>query len=113
MIACGPVWVSPYEMCEVRVGGYRAPMPITHMRMLVALLAAGGRVLSRDELYESSGSGELPEGSRRVDVNIARLRRELGPAGDYLLTVRARGYRMDMDGLSRVPRYTGSRPVTV
>ena len=68
VIACGPVWVSPYEMCEVRVGGYRAPMPITHMRMLVALLAAGGSVLSRDELYESSGSGELPEGSRRVDV---------------------------------------------
>jgi DNA-binding response OmpR family regulator len=97
-------------MCEVRIGGHRVAMPITHMRMLVALLSAGGRVLSREELYEACGSGELPRGSRRVDVNVARLRRELGPAGDYLITVRARGYRMDVDGLARAPRHTGPRP---
>jgi DNA-binding response OmpR family regulator len=98
-------------MCEVRVGGRRVAMPVAHMRMLVALLSAGGRVLSREELYEACGSGRLPPGSRRVDVNVARLRRELGPAGKFLLTVRARGYRLDAEGLARAARYTGPRPV--
>jgi two-component system OmpR family response regulator len=101
-ITCGPLWISPDEMCEVRIGGRRVPMSLCHLRMLACLLEARGRVVSREELYRSSGATDLPEGSRRVDVHVTRIRQSLGVLGRHLVAVRRRGYRLDTAGLSRL-----------
>lgn len=101
-MTCGPLWISPNEMCEVRVGGRRVHMPVSHLRMLACLLEARGRVLSREELYRSSGAADLPEGSRRVDVHVTRIRQSLGALGRYLVAVRRRGYRLDTAGIARL-----------
>lgn len=100
-ISCGPLWVSPEQMCEVRFGTEPLRVAVAHLTMLKLLLEAGGRIVTRDELYGACGGGDLPEGSRRVDVNIARLRRSLGPAGPYLVSVRGKGYRINVARLKR------------
>jgi DNA-binding response OmpR family regulator len=99
-VSCGPLWVSPNEMCEVRVGGHRVPMSVRHVSMLAVLLAAEGRVVSQEDLYARSGGGRLPERSRTVAVHVARIRSALGALGRYLIAVPQRGYRIDVTGLA-------------
>ena len=101
-LACGPLWISPNEMCEVRIGGRRVAMSLCHLKMLACLLEARGRVVSREELYRASGAADLPEGSRRVDVHVTRIRQSLGILGRYLVAVRRRGYRLDTAALARL-----------
>jgi DNA-binding response OmpR family regulator len=101
-LSCGPLWISPNEMCEVRVAGHPVAMPLSHLRMLSCLLEARGRVISREELYRVSGADPLPKGSRRVDVHVARMRQSLGALGHFLVAVRRRGYRLDIAGLTRL-----------
>jgi DNA-binding response OmpR family regulator len=60
---------------------------------------AGGRIVTRDELYERSGGGVLRPGSRTIDVHVALIRRSLGSLGRYLIAVPERGYRIDVIGL--------------
>jgi len=75
------------------------PIPLTRVefRLLVALIEAGGRVLTRDQLldavYGQDGADVL---DRTVDVHIGRLRDKLGDDADaprYVATVRGIGYR--------------------
>jgi DNA-binding response OmpR family regulator len=100
-LRCGPLWVSPTEMCEVRIRGRRTPMPIRHIRILALLLEAGGRVLSREEIYSATRGSLLPSGSRTIDVSLTRIRKALAPFGRFILTVPERGYRIDVAGLAR------------
>ena len=75
------------------------PVSLTpaEFRLLVALVQARGRVLSRQALLDSlygPAQGEALE--RTVDVHIGRLRDKLGEQiGEprYILTVRGLGYR--------------------
>lgn len=100
-VACGPVWVSPDEMCEVRLKGKPVKMSLTHQKMLAILLRAQGRVVARKDLYEQATSRRAGVRSRSVDVQIFRIRRALGTYGEYLLSVPGRGYRIDVVGLSK------------
>ena len=83
---------------EVRQDGRLVPLTAVELRLLTALLAAGGRVLSRDQLldalYGAAGDGEVLD--RTVDVHIGRLRDKLGDRAEsprYIATVRGAGYR--------------------
>lgn len=83
---------------EVRQDGRLVPLTAVEFRLLAALLGAGGRVLTRDQLldavYGASGEGEVMD--RTVDVHIGRLRDKLGDRADeprYVATVRGAGYR--------------------
>lgn len=100
-VACGPVWVSPGEMCEARVRDRPVRLSVPNQRMLAFLIRSQGRVVSRDELYRQAGGKRLPRHSRAVDVHIFRIRRALGAFGRFLLSVPGRGYRMDVRGLER------------
>jgi two-component system alkaline phosphatase synthesis response regulator PhoP len=66
-------------------------------RLLVTLLEADGRVLSRDQLLDAVyGQGEAGILDRTIDVHIRRLRDKLGDDADrprYVATVRGVGYR--------------------
>ncbi len=82
---------------EVTRDGRPVPLTRVELRLLVAILEADGRVLSRDQLldaiYGQDGAEVL---DRTVDVHIGRLRDKLGDNADqprYVLTVRGVGYR--------------------
>jgi two-component system, OmpR family, alkaline phosphatase synthesis response regulator PhoP len=62
--------------------------------LLVALIEAKGRVLSRQSLLEQVWGYSYAEGTRTVDVHVRRLREKLPGIADRLLTVKSLGYRM-------------------
>ena len=98
-VVCGPVWISPLQMCELRIKGRRVRTSVTLLHMLAFLIKADGRVVPREEL--DGGSAKRASSSRRVDVQIFRIRRVLGPYGKFLISVPGHGYRVDVFGLSQ------------
>ena len=61
--------------------------------LLRALTNRIGRVLSRDQLLDQVWEEPFAVHTRTVDTVVRRLRHKLGPAGDYIHTVRGIGYR--------------------
>ena len=82
---------------EVRAGGQPVALTAIEFRLLVALLEADGRVLTRDQLLDAVyGHDEAGILDRTVDVHIGRLRDKLGDDAEqprYVATVRGAGYR--------------------
>ena len=98
-LECGPVWLSPHEMCELRVRGNRVQMSESQLVILAALIRAQGRILTRDEL--SGGPGSRTNASTRaIDIQVSRIRIALGQLGRHVIAVRGRGYRIDVRGLA-------------
>ena len=62
-------------------------------RLLSVLLEQKGRVQTRTILLDDVWGIEADVTTRTVDTHIKRLREKLGPAGDYIETVRGVGYR--------------------
>jgi DNA-binding response OmpR family regulator len=81
---------------EVTIGGRPVTLTAAEFRLLTALLEAGGRVLTRDQLMDAVyGIDELVL-DRTIDVHIGRLRDKLGDdaaAPRYVATIRGVGYR--------------------
>lgn len=83
---------------EVIRAGQRLALTPAEFRLLVALVRADGRVLSRDLLLDAlygQASGDALD--RTVDVHIGRLREKLDDEPDrprYIATVRSAGYRV-------------------
>ena len=82
---------------EVSVGGRPVMLTSVEFRLLLALLEADGRVLTRDQLLDAVyGQDEAGILDRTVDVHIGRLRDKLGDDAErprYVATVRGAGYR--------------------
>ena len=85
------------ERFEVRRGAAIVPLTSVEFRLLATLVAAEGRVLTRDQLLDAVyGHDEAEVLDRTVDVHIGRLRDKLGDragAPRYVATVRGVGYR--------------------
>ena len=85
------------ERYEVRRDGELVPLTNVEFRLLMTLVAADGRVLTRDQLLDAvygHEDGEVLD--RTIDVHIGRLRDKLGDdaaAPRYVATVRGVGYR--------------------
>jgi DNA-binding response OmpR family regulator len=81
---------------DVTVGGRSVSLTAAEFRLLTALLEAGGRVLTRDQLMDAVyGIDELVL-DRTIDVHVGRLRDKLGDdasAPRYIATIRGVGYR--------------------
>ena len=86
---------------EVRRRDQRIDLTHAEFWMLVALVDAGGRVVSREGLLDALyGQGEADVMDRTVDVYVRRLREKLGDDADeprYVATVRGAGYRAMID----------------
>jgi DNA-binding response OmpR family regulator len=82
---------------EARIGDRLLALTAVEFRLLVALLEADGRVLTRDQLLDAVyGQDEAEVLDRTVDVHIGRLREKLGDDAEqprYVATVRGAGYR--------------------
>ena len=85
------------ERHETTIGGRPVALTVAEFRLLMALLQADGRVLSRDQLLDAVyGQDEADVLDRTIDVHIGRLRDKLGDDADrprYIATVRGIGYR--------------------
>lgn len=73
----------------------------TEFRLLKMLMETPGKVFSREFLLKNVWGDNIYVESRTVDVHIRRLRKSLNEFGpDYIRTVRATGYAVDINPLS-------------
>jgi len=77
---------------EVTVAGQGVSLTATEFRILRALMAANGRVLSRGQLIESALGAGVAVTDRTIDVHITALRRKLCETAAWIQTVRGIGY---------------------
>lgn len=99
------------ERWTVSVEGKPVALTAKEFGLLRMLLNAKGRVLTRAILKEVVWErGKVHEfDSRTVDVHVGRLRRKLGLAGAYIVTIRGVGYRLGVmpERLDRNGGYAG------
>jgi two-component system, OmpR family, alkaline phosphatase synthesis response regulator PhoP len=83
---------------EARQGDRLLSLTTTEFRLLATLVAAAGRVLTREQLLDALyGRDDDAVLDRTVDVHVGRLREKLSDSADkprYIATVRGVGYRV-------------------
>lgn len=88
----GPIEVNQ-DTHEVTVSGEAIKLTLTEFRLLSALIAAQGKVLSRHLLMRKAMGPGVTVTERTIDVHITAVRRKLGDHGSVIRTVRGVGYR--------------------
>jgi DNA-binding response OmpR family regulator len=91
--------VIDYSKISVSVKGKPVELTSKEFELLRALVAAKGRVLSRDHLLNAVWGidGSLEIETRTVDVHITTLRKKLKSEAGRILTVKNYGYRFEGD----------------
>jgi two-component system phosphate regulon response regulator PhoB len=82
---------------RVWVEGKEVALTALELRLLVMLYDRRGRVQSRELLLDEVWGTDTDVTSRNVDTHVKRVREKLGPAGEYIETVRGVGYRFRAD----------------
>jgi two-component system, OmpR family, response regulator MtrA len=87
------------RLAEGRVlrGAAEIPLTKTEFRLLSTLAAAGGAVVTREQLLERVWDYDYFGDTRLLDVHVRRLRRKIEPdpgQPTLVLTVRGTGYRI-------------------
>jgi two-component system phosphate regulon response regulator PhoB len=75
------------------VDGREVQLTALEFKLLFTLLKRRGRVQTRDSLLSDVWGIDADITTRTVDTHIKRLREKLGPAGEYIETLRGVGYR--------------------
>ena len=88
----GEIEVDPARH-TVRRKGQAVHLTAKEFALLVALLEAKGRVLSRQKLLEQIWGYGYAEGTRTVDVHVRRVREKLPELSSLIRTVKSAGYR--------------------
>ncbi len=78
---------------RVLVRGRAVELTATEFDLLSYLADSPGRVSTRRQLIDAVKGGDYPVTERSIDVQIAGLRKKLGPAGVNIETVHGVGYR--------------------
>ncbi len=78
---------------EVLLDGKSVDLRPTERGILMLLASAADRVLTRREILDGLHGTNYAITDRAVDVQVAGLRRKLGPAGNRIETVRGVGFR--------------------
>lgn len=86
---------------EVMLDGQPVELTATEFRILGALMAARGRVLTREQLIDAAIGPGAAVTNRAMDVHIAALRKKLGSAAESVHTVRGVGYAFRLPGEER------------
>lgn len=94
----GDIDISPDEgrVRSLGGGGTEVHLTRTEFRLLVELVAADGRVVTREDLLRRVWGYDYLGDTRLLDVHIRRLRRKIEPDPDeptLIVTVRGAGYR--------------------
>lgn len=78
---------------EATVNGDPVQLTFTEFGILNYLARRPGWVFTRSQIVDQVRGDDYYVTDRSVDVQIVGLRRKLGPAGEYIETVRGVGYR--------------------
>ena len=85
----------PRHAAHVR--GEAVTLTATEFNLLALLARRRGRVQSRERLLQDVWGYETAIDTRTVDTHMRRLREKIGPAAEYLETIRGVGYRFKAD----------------
>ncbi len=91
VLTVGEVTLDTGARTAVRAGE-EIVLTAAEFDVLAALLRVAGNVVSRDALMKAALGRGLSPYDRSVDMHLSNLRRKLGPAGEYIKTVRSVGY---------------------
>jgi DNA-binding response OmpR family regulator len=91
-LRAGPLLID-HQRFLVELEGKPLALTLTEFRLLAALAAANGRVLTRNQLMDQAIGLDVVVTDRNIDVHVTMLRRKLGKARDCIQTVRSVGYR--------------------
>ena len=75
------------------VDGKEVELTALEFKLLVMLYDRRNRVQTREALLQDVWGIDADMTTRTVDTHVKRLREKLGPAGEYIETVRGVGYR--------------------
>jgi two-component system, OmpR family, response regulator MtrA len=95
VLSCGDLVIHA-EQERVCSAGIEVRLTRTEFRLLLELMSAGGRVVTREELLRRVWGYDYFGDTRLLDVHVRRLRRKVEHDPDNprrVLTVRGRGYR--------------------
>lgn len=94
MMRLGPI-VLDSQKHEVTVENNAVSLTLSEFKLLRFLVQRKGRVFTRDQLLDAVVGPDVFVTARNIDVHVGALRRKLGEAGRYIITVRGVGYRME------------------
>jgi DNA-binding response OmpR family regulator len=97
VLRAGELEIRPGEH-RVLAAGRTLPLSLRELDLLAALARREGRIVGRDELYESVWGSELRRDDRSVDVYVHKLRTKLGealPGRSFIHTHFGFGYRFE------------------
>lgn len=97
ILSIGPIVVDQGRH-EVTANGSPVSLTTTEFRVLRTLMAAGGRVLDREQLINQVLGPMVAVTDRTIDVHIAAVRKKLGAAASWVQTVRGVGYTFRQPG---------------
>lgn len=89
----GNLYVNPTRH-EVQVDGKDIVLTLKEFELLNLLISRQGIVFTRAQLLDEIWGYGFDGESRTVDVHVRTLRQKLGPAGNYIETVRGIGYKI-------------------
>lgn len=85
---------DPYSL-EFYVDGDRISLSSKERELAILLLKNVGRALSRERILNAVWGSQADPMTNIVDVYIGRLRKKFGEQGEYIVTLRGAGYRLD------------------
>ena len=91
-ITKGDITIYPGHR-KVDVAGKPVELSFTEFQILMVLSKRPGWVFTRSHIVDEIRGDNYPVTERSVDVQIAGLRKKLGPCGYYIETVRSVGYK--------------------
>ncbi|HEY8995745.1 MAG TPA: two-component system response regulator CreB [Lacunisphaera sp.] len=95
--ATAAVWTHDVEKCRISYRGRALELTRNEYRLLATLLAAPGRVFSRDQLMTAAWDDPGAALDRTVDAHIKTVRaklRDAAPESDPIVTHRGLGYSL-------------------
>ena len=93
ILRAGPLTIDTSKH-EAAVNGEPVKLTLTEFKLLTALVAARGRVLTRDQLMDKAMGTDVFVTDRAIDVHVTAIRKKLGSANWLVHTVRGVGYRL-------------------
>ena len=93
MLKAGPLSIDTAKH-EVLLDGDPVRLTLTEFKLLSALIAARGRVLTRDQLMDKAMGSDVFVTDRAIDVHVTAIRKKLNKANWLVRTVRGVGYRL-------------------
>jgi two-component system phosphate regulon response regulator PhoB len=97
VIKLGGLRIRP-EFHDVKCNGELIQLTPSEFKLLLALAASQGRVLTRSKLIELVQGSGVSVVDRAVDTHVFGLRKKLGECADVIETVRGVGYRVKAEG---------------